>query len=194
MSWLLKRWFFPEEQNSSASATQSTNTSIPQSSQSQSQLQQETPPSLLQNNQKLLIGGLLFFSLSTFITRRSLLRKHRNAIPPYYTSSVYHKPEINNTLEAFEALNIATINVFSIAMAALGGAMCAFDVNTMTEARTKLRAGMGIAHGVPPTEEEERQFEDEMEEILSKVLAKKDIAEIRKKVEAARAEGSAKKE
>jgi hypothetical protein len=105
---------------------------------------------------------------------------------------VYHPPPGNGALDAVEAFNIATINVASLGMTGLGVFMCALDINSVEQARVRLRTGMGISEGVPPTEEEEKQFEQDIEEWVGKMLDKKDIGEIKKKVEAAKLEASKK--
>ncbi|CRG82790.1 hypothetical protein PISL3812_00136 [Talaromyces islandicus] len=196
MSWVLKRWLGSEEASSPSPPTQSTNT--PQSSpqtpvlQPQPQPQDQKPLRTFPNSQKILIGGLFFLSFASHVTRRALARRRLHAIPPFYSSSVYHQPPGNGALDAVEAFNIATINVASIAMTALGGAMCALDINSVEQARVRVRTGMGISQGVPPTEEEEKQFEQDIEEWVGKMLDKKDIGEIKKKVEAAKLEASKK--
>lgn len=133
------------------------------------------------------MGGLFFLSFATHVTRRALARRRLHAVPAFYSSSVYHQPPGNGALDAVEAFNIATLNVASIGMTALGAFMCVTDINSVEQARVKMRAGMGISEGVPPTEEEEKQFEQDIEEWVGKMLDEKRIGEIKKKVEAANA-------
>lgn len=198
MSWVLKRWMGSAEEEASSptpSPSQSTNAlqtpPLQQNSQLQKQEQQQ-PIRTVPNSQKILIGGLFFLSFASSVTRRALARRRLHAVPPFYSSSVYHQPPGNGALDAVEAFNIATLNVASIAMTALGGFMCALDINNVEQARVKVRTGMGISQGVPPSEEEEKQFEQDIEEWVGKMLDKKDIGEIKKKVEAARSETSKK--
>ncbi|QKX63812.1 uncharacterized protein TRUGW13939_10983 [Talaromyces rugulosus] len=209
MSWVVKRWLgSPEEEAASSSpapvpstSTQPTNTntfqssqtpSLQQKSQVQQQQEQQQPPRTFPNSQKILISGLFFLSIASVVTRRALARRRLHAIPPFYSSSVYHQPPGNGALDAAEAFNIATINVASVGMTALGGAMCALGIDNIEQARVKVRTGMGIAEGVPPTAEEEKQFEQDIEDWVGKMLDKKDIGEIKKKVEAARSEAGKK--
>lgn len=208
MSWLLKRWLFPEEQKSSppiASApsppvitttvTLHNNNNIPLPHQQRPELS-DTPnttekrPSLIPNNAKLLIGGLLFFSFSAIVTRRALIRKYLSARPPFYTTSMFHKPEVSGGMDAFEALNIATLNTVSIAMIAAGATFCVLDIDSVETARNRYREKMygdsSRPGGMKPTKEEEEQFEKDMEEWLESVFDKKDLGEVRRKVEEAR--------
>ncbi|WEW60279.1 hypothetical protein PRK78_005764 [Emydomyces testavorans] len=134
-------------------------------------------PSSIRNSTKLLLGGTLFFLLSTFITRRSLARRRLASMPPYYTSAMNHKPPINGPMEALEALNIATINVGSLAMVGVGGAMYAFDINGLEDLRRKVRGGLGV----DGTGRSEQQVEEEFEEWVVSVLNRK--AEKEKRVE-----------
>lgn len=83
---------------------------------------------------------------------------------------MYHKPYVNGAMEAFEALNIATINVVSLAMLGVGGTMYALDVNTIDDLRRLMRRGMGIEGTPGPSD---RQLEEELEEWLATVLDKK---------------------
>lgn len=117
---------------------------------------------------------------------------------------MYHNVKPNGALDAFEALNLATINTFSAAMILAGGTLCALDINSVEDARRRLRRRMGYAEYnndgvgnddktkmVPPTKEEEEQFERDMETWLANVLGKKDMEEVRRKVEVAKAAAAA---
>ncbi|KMP02467.1 hypothetical protein CIHG_06477 [Coccidioides immitis H538.4] len=125
--------------------------------------------SRISNSTKLLVGGSLFFVLSALITRRSLARRRLATIPPYYTSATNHKPPVNGAMEALEALNIATINVASLAMIGVGGAMHAFDINGMDDLRRKIRGGLGV----DGTGRSEKEVEEELEEWVVSVLNRK---------------------
>jgi len=92
-------------------------------------------------------------------------------------------------MDALEAFNIATINTVSIGMVLAGGTLYALDIDSMEAARSRIRKklnddGSGL---VPPTKEEEEQFERDMEIWLANVLGKKDLEEVRRKVEEAKA-------
>ena len=82
-------------------------------------------------------------------------------------------PKINGALEAIEALNVATINVLSVAMMAVGGGLWALDINSLEEGRVKMRRAMGVeVYG--KTEEE---ASDEIEEWIANTLARKEVKE-----------------
>lgn len=197
MSWLLKRWLFPEGTPSPSTTTLATdnNNTTQQPPSQQHQLQPPTnntpkEPPLIPNNAKLLISGLIFFSLSALITRRALLRKHLATVPPFYTTSMWHKPSISGGQDAFEALNIATINTVSIAMILAGGTFCVLDIDSVEAARKRYREKMGLEGslkpGTKPSKEEEEQFERDMEEWLGSVFEKKDLGEVKRRIDEAR--------
>jgi hypothetical protein len=72
-------------------------------------------------------------------------------------------------MEALEALNIATINVASVSMVAVGAGMYAFDINTLDDLRRKVRGGLG-ADG---TGRSEQEVEEEWEEWVAEKLSRK---------------------
>jgi hypothetical protein len=73
-------------------------------------------------------------------------------------------------MEAVEALNIATVNVLSLAMMSTGGMLWYFDINSMDDARRKLRSGLGV----DGTGRDEKQAEKELEEWMATVLSRKE--------------------
>jgi predicted RNase H-like HicB family nuclease len=79
---------------------------------------------------------------------------------------------LNNSgpILAIEALTVASMNVFSWAIMATGGALWYFDIASMEDLRRSIRGGMGV-DGTGRTEEEAEQ---EMEEWLATVLSRKD--------------------
>lgn len=76
-------------------------------------------------------------------------------------------------MEAVEALNIATVNVLSLAMMSTGGMLWYFDINSMDDARKKLRSGLGV----DGTGRDEKQAEEEFEEWMATVLSRKETKE-----------------
>jgi hypothetical protein len=76
-------------------------------------------------------------------------------------------------MEAVEALNIATINVLSLAMMSTGGMLWYFDINSMDDARRKLRGGLGV----DGTGRDEKQAEEEFEEWMATALSRKEAKE-----------------
>ncbi|KAL6237020.1 hypothetical protein BDW75DRAFT_238649 [Aspergillus navahoensis] len=122
-------------------------------------------------NKKLFFGGAFFFALSLLTTRRALVRRFNATIPPYYTSSVYHKPEVNGGMEAFEALHLATINVLSFSMMASGGVLWAMGVNSIEDMRAYVKKRMVAGDG--GLTQTDQEMEKEVEEWVMKYLGKR---------------------
>lgn len=76
-------------------------------------------------------------------------------------------------LVALEALSLATINVVSWGMVGVGGGLWRWDVRSLEEMRRKVRGGLGV-DGKGRSEQE---VEEEMEEWLAGVLARKEEKE-----------------
>lgn len=69
-------------------------------------------------------------------------------------------------MEAFEALNLATINVFSFGILTTGAVMCALDVNGVEDMRRMMRGGIeGVAAG-----KSDEELENEVTEWVAGVL------------------------
>ena len=126
----------------------------------------------------LFLAGAGFVALSTLITRRSLVRRYKSSIPAFYQPN--NRPNsVNGAVEAFEALNIATVNVTSFAIMATGGMFYAFDISSLADLRRKIRGGLGV----DGTGRTEKDAEEEFEEWLAGVLARKSEKENRAKEE-----------
>ncbi|KAK2749367.1 hypothetical protein FQN57_006299 [Myotisia sp. PD_48] len=148
----------------------------PEAAPSQSQApaptqQHEKPfaPSQISNSSKLLIGGTAFFMLSAFITRRSLVRRQIAATPAFYTTASHHQPKVSGAMEALEALNLATINVVSVAIISVGAGMKISGIETLEDLRRKVRGGIGV----DGTGRSEKDVEEDMEEWIVSVLNRK---------------------
>ncbi|KAL4897562.1 hypothetical protein BDV59DRAFT_167981 [Aspergillus ambiguus] len=136
-----------------------------------------------QSKYKLFFGGLAFFAFSLWSTRRALNRRYLASIPPYYTSSVYHRPDVSGGAEAFEALNLATLNVLSFGMAATGAALYAFDIDGVDDMRRYVRRGFESDGGqVTGTDV---QLEQDIEQWVGSVLGKKFEDQLKKEKEGA---------
>ncbi|CAG8161685.1 unnamed protein product [Penicillium olsonii] len=129
------------------------------------------PPIGSNTNLKLLFGGMTFFALSVLVTRRAFNKKRIACIPPFYTSSVYHQPHSNSAMDAFEALNLATLNVVSFGLMAGGAAGYALNINNIDDMRKFVRAGLQGGSDTPVKSDEE--LEEEVTEWVSKVLGDK---------------------
>ncbi|CEJ57097.1 hypothetical protein PMG11_05804 [Penicillium brasilianum] len=146
-------------------------------------VQQSTTPD--RTNLKLFCGGVAFFALSVYITRRANIRKRLACIPPYYSSSIYYQPQFNGAMEAFEALNLATINVISFSMMATGGVMCALNVNNLEDMRKIMRGSLeGVAAG-----KSDEELEKDVAEWVSSVLGDRFDKQLEKEKAKKRAAG-----
>ena len=119
-------------------------------------------------------AGAGFFALSTVITRRSIVRRYKASTPKFYHPSNHANYEINGALEAFEALNIATVNVLSVGMMLSGGLLWAFDISSLEDIRKKVRTNMGVN-----TIRTDQDAEEEIEEWFASVLARKEFKALR---------------
>ncbi len=120
------------------------------------------------------VAGATFLFISTAITRRSLLRRYKATLPAFYHPNNRPTAPISGAAEAFEALNIATINVFSVSLMITGGMMWAYDISSLEDLRRKVRAGMGV-RGT------EQDADEEIEEWMASVLSRKDDRERRRR-------------
>ncbi|KAJ5780398.1 hypothetical protein N7457_005558 [Penicillium paradoxum] len=127
---------------------------------------------------KLLLGGMTFFALSLLVTRRAFHKKRIACMPQYYTSSVYHQPFSNSAMDAFEALNLATLNVISFGLMAGGAVGYALDINGLEDLRKFVRAGLQGGSDVPMKSDEE--LEVEVTEWVTKVFGDKFEKELEK--------------
>lgn len=141
------------------------------------------------NRSRVIFGaGLAFFAFSLLITRRSFARRRLASNPAFYTNAPAHHEQqaakVNGAIEAFEALNIATVNVLSVAMMTAGGAMWYLDINSMADARKMIRGGLGV----DGTGRTEQQAEEDFEEWMATTLARKEQkSKVMEAVEADRA-------
>ncbi|KAF2503025.1 hypothetical protein BU16DRAFT_521656 [Lophium mytilinum] len=125
----------------------------------------------------LFVAGASFFMISTIITRRSMVRRYKQVQPTFYQPNTKPNLSFNAGLEAFEALNIATMNVASFSMMVAGGTLWTFDISSMDDLRRKIRGGLGV----DGTGRSEQDAEEEIEEWLATVLARKDDKERKRK-------------
>lgn len=118
----------------------------------------------------LFFGGATFLTFSTLITRRALVRKYWATLPKFYTPSNTTK-EVNGAMEAFEALNLATLNVASLGIMLTGGILWAFDIGSLPDMQRKVRAGMGL----DGSGRDDKEIEQEIEEWFATVLKRKEF-------------------
>jgi hypothetical protein len=142
--------------------------------------QPEPRSQLDQNRSAVLFGaGVVFFTFSLLITRRSFARRRLAANPAFYTDAPANVQQqarkVSGAMEAVEALNIASINVLSLAMMSTGGLLWCFDINSMDDARRRLRGGLGVDGSGRDEKQAEEEFEEWMATVLSRKEAKEDM-------------------
>ncbi|KAK6331004.1 hypothetical protein TWF718_003197 [Orbilia javanica] len=149
--------------------------------QSQSQSQSQTLPidhrdptfTPFQRARKqltLYFAGAGFLLLSVSVARRSTRRRYLATVPKYYTPNTRSTElNFNSGIDAFEALNIASLGVMSVGMMTVGAGMYLADVVNVEEMRTLLRSKYGLEG-----RKSEMDVEEEMEEWIASVLARKD--------------------
>jgi len=120
----------------------------------------------------LFFAGAGFFAISSLITRRSIVRRYKMTLPKFYQPSNRPNIGVNGAMEAFDALNIATINVFSLGMMLGGGLLYAFDIASVDDMRRSVRKTIGV-DGVRT----DQDVEEEIEEWFATVLDRKDLKE-----------------
>lgn len=128
----------------------------------------------------LFFAGAGFFAVSTLITRRALVRRYKASIPKFYQPSNRPDFQVNGAMEAFEALNIATINVLSLGMMTVGGLLYAFDISSVDDMRRNVRTRLGV-DGVQTDQEAEEEIEGLFASILSNKLVKEKLKEMHEK-------------
>jgi hypothetical protein len=156
-------------------------TQLPNPPPVQTETQRPQPPSQhadqRNRNKVIFSAGLAFFAFSLLITRRAFARKRLASNPAFYTNAPGHHAELskkaNPAMEAFEALNIATVNVLSLTMMATGGTLWYLNINNMDEARRFIRGGIGV----DGTGRSEKDAEEDFEEWMATVLARKEAKE-----------------
>lgn len=79
-------------------------------------------------------------------------------------------------MEAFEALNIATINVASVGLMLTGGLLYAFDISSLDDMKRNVRTRIGV-----DVERSDQEVEKEIEEWFATVLER--MGKNEKKVE-----------
>ena len=77
---------------------------------------------------------------------------------------------VNGTVEAVEALSLATLNVFSLAMMSTGGVLWYLNINSGADMRRMFRGGLGV----DGTGRSEKEVEEDFEEWVDTTLASKE--------------------
>ncbi|KAF2482141.1 hypothetical protein BDY17DRAFT_252855 [Neohortaea acidophila] len=114
----------------------------------------------------LLFGGLAFTLLSMIVTRRAVGRKLAQTALSAEGGAAAAESKVDGSLEAVQALGYATLNVFSVAMLGIGGAMKYFDIADVEDMREVVRRQEGYS--------EDSEANREIEGWIAEVLARKD--------------------
>lgn len=84
---------------------------------------------------------------------------------------MYHQPHSNSAGDAFEALNLATLNVISFGLMAGGAVGYALNINGLEDMRRFVRNGLQGGSDTPVKSDEE--LETEVTEWVAKILGDK---------------------
>ncbi|KAH8907792.1 hypothetical protein BR93DRAFT_926814 [Coniochaeta sp. PMI_546] len=119
----------------------------------------------------LFFAGAAFLGLTTAVTRRSVARKIKAAMPRFFEPSYLGEgtkvESAEGTLFALEALSLATLNTFSFGIMATGGLAWAFDISSIEDLRARARKHR---RGVTGTKDQDA--EDTIEDWMASVLGK----------------------
>ncbi|MCJ1396639.1 hypothetical protein MMC18_009531 [Xylographa bjoerkii] len=132
------------------------------------------PPATLTSRRSLrqlslFAAGSTFLAFSTLITRRALTRRRLAIFPSFYhPSNLPPKQPVNGPLDAVEALSLATVNVLSLGIMAVGGTLWAFDIAGVEDLRRKVRGAVGV-----DGDGGERAMEEEWEEWVAGVVERR---------------------
>lgn len=127
----------------------------------------------------LFAGGAAFTVLTSALTRRALVRRYKIAQPPFYRANNAPQPRANGLPDALEALTVATLNVASWATMLAGGWMWALQVSSFEDLRLRIRSRIG--GGARPGTKSKQEVEEEIEEWIAKILARKAEKDRRKR-------------
>jgi hypothetical protein len=127
-------------------------------------------------------AGASFLGLAMLITRRSVFRKQKAAVPLFYQPSnrPVSKTGSESPLLAVEALNLATLNVMGFAIMTAGGLAWALDISHIEDLRAMVRKSMGTKGGGRTDEEAEA----EVEEWIAGLLSRKELKDKTKDIKA----------
>ncbi|KAF2691832.1 hypothetical protein K458DRAFT_411533 [Lentithecium fluviatile CBS 122367] len=97
-----------------------------------------TSPRSLRQLSILALGATCFLA-STAITRRAVYRRHLRVKPKFWEPNTNPHEHFSPFHDAIQALNLASMNIFSLAITGVGGTMWAFDISGLKEAQVALR-------------------------------------------------------
>ncbi|TQS37616.1 hypothetical protein Golomagni_01906 [Golovinomyces magnicellulatus] len=120
------------------------------------------------------VAGAGFFAASMMITKRSIMRRYSREIPKFFQSSYSTSNKVNGAMDALEALNLATVNVVSLALMTAGGMSWALDISSTDDMKRKLHVDTTEAKGLND------EYSDEaIDAWLASILMRKEFKSIR---------------
>jgi len=84
--------------------------------------------------------GATCFLASTALTRRAVYQRHLRTKPKFWVPNTNPHEHFSPLHDAIQALNLASMNIASLGIIAVGGTMWAFDISGLKEAQTALRS------------------------------------------------------
>ncbi|KAI4140160.1 MAG: hypothetical protein LQ340_007916, partial [Diploschistes diacapsis] len=113
--------------------------------------------------------GSTLLAFSSILTRRALVHRHRATWPLFYRpSNLPPEHGVNPAFEAFQALQIATLNVASGLIMFTSGMLWAFDISSIDDLRRKVRGGLGVDGTGRSARDVEMEFEEWLAETLQR--------------------------
>lgn len=169
---LWERYFAPGDirrQREQRLAAQNANTEETISRTTRRQVPRTDPATRARRQNGLLLGGIIFTAFSILATRRAVARKVLTASSGATQSIEGVSPSVTGGLDAAQALSLATINVFSMGMLALGVTAKIMDIADVEDLRDRVRKGIGFdVYGG------DEKADKELEEWVADVLSRKD--------------------
>ncbi|KAF2192603.1 hypothetical protein K469DRAFT_553199 [Zopfia rhizophila CBS 207.26] len=132
---------------------------------------ESTPMTSLRSLRQLSIFflGATCLLASTARTRRAIHRRHLRIAPKFYQPNTNPHEHFSPFMDAMQALNVATLNVFSVGIMAAGGTLWAFDISSLDEMQAALRSRLGYENFDQPNQNGEHAADNSLETtILSK--------------------------
>ena len=124
-------------------------------------------------------GGAAFLLYSSLLTRRSLVRRYKLGLPKFYQSNNTPYPRTYGFSDAVEAFGLATVNVCSVGIMMVGGWMWSLRIHNTEDLRSRLRNKIG--GGARPGTKSKQEVDEEIEEWVAQVLARKAAKDRRKR-------------
>ncbi|POR38967.1 Uncharacterized protein TPAR_00839 [Tolypocladium paradoxum] len=117
----------------------------------------------------LFLAGASFMAASVAVSRRSVIRRRLEAMPPFHTSNraAARFDGTDRVGLATAALGLATLNVMSFGVLLTGGIAWAFDLCSVAELRERTQAALRRPGNLDPAAEKE--MEDMMKSLLDRL-------------------------